>query len=95
MDNIRSKDDLSFVLRSVLGTKYSGYENLLAPMVAEACLSVMPPAPKKPSVNVDSVRVCKLQGGTIDDSKVLKGMVITRQVLLVADRDIYQCYHVA
>ena len=40
----------------------------------------MPPAPRKPSLNVDSIRVCKLQGGTIADSMVMKGIVISRYV---------------
>jgi hypothetical protein len=51
---------------------------VLGPYVAEAALSVMPPAPRKASLSVESVRVCKLQGGTIKDSLVMKGMVLSR-----------------
>lgn len=78
VDDPRSKEQVAQVLESVLGTKYAGYQTVLAPYVAQACISVMPSAPKKPSLNVDSVRVCKLQGGTIGDSTVMKGIVVSR-----------------
>jgi chaperonin GroEL (HSP60 family) len=50
-------------------------QDTLAPYVAEACLNVMPPAPKKASVNVENVRICKLQGGSVDQCHVINGMV--------------------
>ncbi len=78
VEDPRSQAQVSQVLESVLGTKYSGYQAVLAPYVAQACISVMPAAPKKPALNVDSVRVCKLQGGTIGDSLVMKGIVVSR-----------------
>jgi T-complex protein 1 subunit theta len=78
VDDPRSEQQVAEVLESVLGTKYSGYQAVLAPYVAQACIAVMPSAPKKPSLNVDSVRVCKLPGGTIDDSVVMKGIVVSR-----------------
>lgn len=43
----------------------------------EAALEVMP---KKPSnFNVDSVRVVKILGGSIFDTKVVRGMVFGRE----------------
>ena len=78
VDDPRDAAQVSQVLESVLGTKYFGYQATLAPYVTQACQAVMPPAPKKPSLNVDSVRVCKLQGGTIGDSLVMKGIVVSR-----------------
>jgi T-complex protein 1 subunit theta len=38
----------------------------------------MPPASKKASVAVDNVRVCKLIGGTVADSQIVKGVVVQR-----------------
>ncbi len=61
-----------------MGTKYHGYQDLLAPFVAEACMAVMPNKPKKADINIDSVRVCKLLGGTISDTKVVNGFVLQR-----------------
>jgi len=77
--DVRSVEELSSVLRTVISAKHYGYEDLIASLVARACIGVMPPAPKRPSVNVDSVRVCKLIGGSITDSTVIKGIVVHRQ----------------
>ena len=35
---------------------------------------------KRPSVNVDSVRVCKLRGATVGASTAMLGMVLTRDM---------------
>lgn len=50
----------------------------LAPFVAEACLAVMPPAPAKPTLAVENVRVCKMLGASMADSHVVHGMVVQR-----------------
>ena len=47
-------------------------------MVAKACVNVMPPKPRKPSINVDNVRVAKIVGGNVRDSQVVRGMVVLR-----------------
>lgn len=78
LKNPRDLQELTYCLKSVVGTKYHGFEDLIAPAVAEACIAVMPRKAKNPSVNVDSVRICKLLGGTISDSKVVQGMVVQR-----------------
>jgi len=79
VSDVRDEAALSSVLRTVISAKHYGYEDMLAGLVARAAISVMPPAPKRPSVNVDSVRVCKLIGGGITDSTVIKGIVVQRQ----------------
>lgn len=56
----------------------SGCQDVMAPIVAEACLAVMPPLPSKASVSVEHVRVCKLLGGSAADSHVVHGMVVSR-----------------
>jgi len=38
----------------------------------------MPPKPRKPSINVDNVRVAKIVGGNVRDSQVVRGMVVLR-----------------
>lgn len=78
MSDVRDQAAVAKALTSVLGTKYFGYQDKLAAYVAEACLAVIPPAPRRPSLSVDSVRVCKLQGGNITDSQTMKGIVIAR-----------------
>ncbi|CAN0229270.1 unnamed protein product, partial [Discosporangium mesarthrocarpum] len=76
--DVRDGAQLAFAIKSVLGSKQYGFEDTLAPFVAEACLAVMPPAPKKASLAVENVRVCKLLGGSAADSHVVKGVVVQR-----------------
>ncbi|KAJ0405557.1 hypothetical protein P43SY_009606 [Pythium insidiosum] len=76
--DLRDISQLEKAIKTSLASKQFGYEDLLAKLVAEACLNVMPSAPKKPSINVDNIRVCKIRGGNLYDSSVIKGMVIQR-----------------
>ena len=46
-------------------------------MVAEAVLAVLPKQPA--NFNVDNIRVVKIMGGSLDQSKVVKGMVFGRE----------------
>ncbi len=62
----------------VISTKQTGYEGVLAGLVADACLSCMPPPGKAASVVVDNVRVAKLIGGAITDSQMVRGVVVQR-----------------
>lgn len=77
-EEVRDRTKLARVLRAVLAAKQHGHEDILAPLVAEACINVMPPAPKRPSINMDNVRVAKIIGGTVRDSQVVRGMVVHR-----------------
>ena len=76
--DVRSEEQLTLVLNPVIAAKQTGLETILSPLVARACLNVMPPAPKRASINVEHVRVCKLIGGSIADSTVIKGVVVQR-----------------
>ncbi|GAB9463860.1 T-complex protein 1, theta subunit [Globisporangium polare] len=78
IENIRDSAELQKGIKTALASKQYGYEDLLAKLVAEAALNVMPSAPKKPSINVDNIRVCKIRGGNLYDSTVIKGMVVQR-----------------
>jgi len=61
----------------VVAAKQSGSEDFLADLVAEAVLAVLPKNPI--NFNVDNVRVVKIMGGSLAQSKVVKGMVFARQ----------------
>jgi len=60
-----------------IASKQYGCEDILAGLVAEAALSVMPENPK--TFNVDNVRVVKIMGGSLAGSKVVQGMVFGRE----------------
>jgi T-complex protein 1 subunit theta len=64
------------VIPSIASKQY-GSEDILARLVAEAALSVMPENIK--TFNVDNVRVVKIMGGSLAGSKVVQGMVFGRE----------------
>lgn len=64
-----------FIRTSIMGKQY-GYEDVLAPAVAKACVSILPK--NVGAFDVDSVRVEKLPGGGVSDISVVKGMVVMR-----------------
>jgi len=61
----------------VVASKQSGSEDFLADLVAEAVLAVLPK--NAFNFNVDNVRVVKIMGGSLEQSKVVKGMVFGRE----------------
>jgi len=77
VEDILSQQELSKAIRTVVAAKQSGSEDFLADLVAEAVLAVLPKNPV--NFNVDNVRVVKIMGGALEQSKVVKGMVFARQ----------------
>jgi len=74
-----SKETLSKAVYSAVASKQYGYEDFLSPLLAEACMTVMPKNTN--NFNVDNVRVCKVLGGNIYQSEVVKGMIIPHDVI--------------
>ena len=68
---------MTSALKPAIASKQYGSEDILASLVAEAALIVMPPNPK--NFNVDNVRVVKIMGGSLAGSKVVRGMVFNRE----------------
>ena len=60
-----------------MASKQSGTEEFLGNLVAEAVLAVLPKNPV--NFNVDNIRVVKIMGGSLEQSKVVKGMVFARE----------------
>ena len=77
VEDIRSQSELSKAIRTVVASKLNGNEDFLADMVAEAVLAVLPKNPI--NFNVDNIRVVKIMGGSLEQSKVVKGMVFGRE----------------
>lgn len=50
-------------MRGSISSKQLGYEDLLAPLIAEACIDVVPNNPV--NFNVDNVRIVKIMGGAL------------------------------
>ncbi|KAL1635097.1 T-complex protein 1 subunit theta [Neofusicoccum ribis] len=77
VEDMRDQAQLSKAIRTVVAAKQSGSEDFLADMVAEAVLAVLPKNPV--NFNVDNIRVAKIMGGSLEQSKVVKGMVFGRE----------------
>jgi len=77
MDDGRAQEELERVVKPVLTAKCLGSEDILAPLVAEACLGTISSSGKA-NISVESVRVAKILGGDISQSHVIHGFVALR-----------------
>ncbi|KAL2164235.1 hypothetical protein VTH06DRAFT_3451 [Thermothelomyces fergusii] len=77
VENLQSQEEISKAIRTVIASKQNGSEDFLAKLVAEAVLSVLPKNPA--NFNVDNIRVVKIMGGSLDQSRVVKGMVFPKE----------------
>ncbi|CAM8887004.1 unnamed protein product [Rhodiola kirilowii] len=72
--DVRNKEEVISRMLAAVASKQFGQENILCPLIADACIQV---CPKNPSnFNVDNVRVAKLLGGGLHDSTIVRGMVL-------------------
>ncbi|XP_042506006.1 T-complex protein 1 subunit theta-like [Macadamia integrifolia] len=72
--DVRSKDQVVSLMKSAVASKQFGLEDILCPLVADACIQVCPKNPA--NFNVDNVRVAKLVGGGLHNCSVVRGMVL-------------------
>lgn len=75
-----TQESLALALRPALASKQYGHENTLAPLVAQAVSLVLPPTTSSlRDFSVDNVRVVKIMGGALSQSRVVRGMVFPRE----------------
>lgn len=77
VSSLTDAKELKKAVRSAIASKQYGYEDLLSDFVIEAALNIMPKNPK--DFNVDNVRVVKIMGSSVYESKVVRGMVFGRE----------------
>ncbi|CEI38807.1 putative T-complex protein 1 subunit theta [Fusarium venenatum] len=77
VEDMRDQEELSKAISTVIASKQNGNEAFLANLVAEAVLTVLPKNPA--NFNVDNIRVVKIMGGSLEQSKVVKGMVFPKE----------------
>ncbi|PHH82096.1 hypothetical protein CDD82_6982 [Ophiocordyceps australis] len=75
--DIRNKDHLAKAIRTVIASKQNGNQDVLADLVSQAVLAVLPKNPA--NFNVDNIRVVKIMGGSLDQSRLVKGMVFAKE----------------
>ena len=79
IEDISKIEEATKIIKPVIGSKMvHGQEAFLAPLVAQACINVLPNDRTK--FNVDNVRVSKILGGTLMKTETMKGLVIVRNV---------------
>jgi T-complex protein 1 subunit theta len=76
--DLRNVEEVAKALNGVVGSKLHGLETIVTPLVARACVSVVPKDATR--FSIDNVRVAKVPGGTLSDSCVVHGFVIARGV---------------
>ncbi len=77
VNDIRKKEEVVPCLESVIATKLYGYESFLAPLVYEACRYALPEKDLK-YFDVDNVRVAKIMGPSVNESMLVRGLVVMR-----------------
>uniref|UniRef100_A0A6T8JWW1 CCT-theta n=1 Tax=Hemiselmis andersenii TaxID=464988 RepID=A0A6T8JWW1_HEMAN len=74
--DLTNVDEVTKALHSCIAAKQYGLEDFLAPLVAKACVQILPKDPA--NFSVDNVRVAKIPGMTVGESFLMKGFVLTR-----------------
>jgi T-complex protein 1 subunit theta len=77
VSDIRDPEELAKAIQTVIASKQNGNEEFLAELVAEAVLAVLPKNPI--NFNVDNIRVVKIMGGALEQSRVVRGMVFPKE----------------
>eukprot|EP00818_Percolomonas_sp_WS_P001335 CAMPEP_0117445300 /NCGR_PEP_ID=MMETSP0759-20121206/5719_1 /TAXON_ID=63605 /ORGANISM="Percolomonas cosmopolitus, Strain WS" /LENGTH=548 /DNA_ID=CAMNT_0005237461 /DNA_START=53 /DNA_END=1699 /DNA_ORIENTATION=- len=76
VDNVRDLNQIVKAMTAAVAAKQFGYTDLLCPIIAEACITVCPKNPL--GFSTDNVRVVKIAGGSVYDTRVVKGFVLPR-----------------
>ncbi|ORX53666.1 T-complex protein 1 theta subunit [Hesseltinella vesiculosa] len=77
IDDLSNPEQLRKGIRSAISAKQIGNEDLLCDLVVEAATNIMPK--NATDFNVDNIRVVKVMGSSLYESKVVKGMVFGRE----------------
>lgn len=72
--DLRNKDEVVRRMKSAVASKQFGQEDVLCPLIADACIQVCPKNPI--NFNVDNVRIVKLVGGGLHNSCIVRGMAL-------------------
>ncbi|PKA63319.1 T-complex protein 1 subunit alpha [Apostasia shenzhenica] len=72
--DVCNEDEVVSRMKSAVASKQFGLEDMLCPLIADACIQVCPKNPA--NFNVDNVRVVKLVGGGLHNCTVVRGMVL-------------------
>ncbi|AOA63984.1 Cytosolic chaperonin Cct ring complex subunit theta [Komagataella phaffii CBS 7435] len=77
VDDVTVKSELLKIVKPIISSKQFGSAEIISELVTEAVLNVLPRGNPQ-AFNVDSVRVVKIMGSSLESSFVLRGMVFPR-----------------
>ncbi|UVC49575.1 chaperonin [Theileria orientalis] len=86
--DLHDAEGLKAVLHSAVNSKFNYMSEPVTKLVAESVASIMPSDPK--NFDVENVRVVKLTGGSLRESKLVNGLVLLREPL-GAVKKAYNC----
>lgn len=84
VEDLRNIDQVSKALKATISAKVPNYGDFFSNLVAQACINSLPDVSGK--FDVDNIRVCQILGSSVDDSTVMSGMVVRRNVEGSIDR---------
>ncbi|PAV68506.1 hypothetical protein WR25_02965 isoform B [Diploscapter pachys] len=74
--DLKNLDEVRKYLRSAITSKQYANEDVIADLVARACVQTCPA--NSFNFNVDNIRICKIIGGGVGQSIIMNGMVFKR-----------------
>lgn len=77
--DVRNKDEVVSRMKAAVSSKRFGQEDILCPLIADACIQVCPKNPA--NFNVDNVRIAKLVGGGLHNCSVVRGMILKNDAI--------------
>merc|ERR1712048_300507 len=79
-EDLLNQEQVAKAIRTSLSSKQYGYEDFLSKLIAETCIATLNKGASPMSFSVDNVRICKIVGSGVTDSKMVKGMMFKRLI---------------
>merc|ERR1711881_777607 len=79
-EDLMDLDHAAAAIKTSLSSKQYGYEDFLSKLIAETCISTINPGASPMTFSVDNVRICKIVGGGVTGSRMVKGMMFKRLI---------------
>ena len=74
--DVTNVEQITKALKSAITSKVYGWEGIIAPLVAKACIHILP-SDRKDFV-VDNIRICKILGAGVSDSCLIRGFALPK-----------------
>merc|ERR1712127_877893 len=79
-EDLLNEEHVRRAIKTSLGSKQYGYEDFLSKLIAETCIATLSKDASPMTFSVDNVRICKVVGSGVTDSRMVKGMMFKRLI---------------